>query len=341
MTLPQPAPTRLDDVIAQVNDAAGTTMLGAGPDALDRAREEAPRSPGDLLVSANDLAVRDGVAARLLRLHAESRGLPPARHAASLVFQRYAHRVAGAAVASWIGSGVILDVGAASCHVLVREGSPVRLLLPTPQALPARGDRAADAATVVASVVDSHLLPVARALHAAGGVSMGNLWGNMGAALAGACRQVSRRRPADAVLACAEALLASRPELRRTGSFRVLDGPAGPRVFFDRRSCCHWYAARDGALLLMVLAPQPGRAHRPFPGHPEQGAAEPLTRHAPDTAHTRRSGALARARRRGSVGVVRAARELRRRLHPPRCARRSLHCAPLEPREAWTALDLD
>lgn len=112
------------------------------------------------------------------------------------------------------------------------------------------GTGAATADDVLDVVLDRHLLPVATALSRTSGPGMGNLIGNIAAGFAGAFRALSRRDDlglsARQVLPLAEALLGARPELRRGGELRVLDGPHGPRLQYDRRSCCHWYAAPDG-----------------------------------------------------------------------------------------------
>lgn len=182
---------------------------------------------------------------RMVETHAASRGMPAARHAASLVFQRYCHRVCGVAAAAWVMDGVSLDLRAENVDVRYAGGTPdqIRLARPT-------GIGEASAEDVLGIVLDQHLLPVAERLSRATGPGLGNLTGNIAAGFAGAFRTLSRREDIDLgalqLRPRAESLLHARPELRRGGEFRVLDGPRGPRLQYDRKSCCHWYAAPGG-----------------------------------------------------------------------------------------------
>lgn len=186
-----------------------------------------------------------GEARRMVELHARSRGMVTGRHAASLVFQRYCHRVCGVAVATWAIHGVALDLHAAGVSVRFTDGSPDLLILHSPRAL--------DDATpeqVLFATVDGHLRPLARAISAETGPGMGNLIGNIAAGFAGGFRALVDRTgtglTTDQVRERAETLLSARPEMDRGGDFRVLHGAAGSRLFYDRKSCCHWYAAPDG-----------------------------------------------------------------------------------------------
>lgn len=203
--------------------------------------------PGD----ADDDAVRfdaaeladaiSGEAARMADLHADVRRMPRARHAASLVFQRYSHRVCGVAVAAWYRHGIVLDLSAGNVVLRFVDG--------TPDGVELREARTAGATAVddvVRVVLDGHLIPVARALSAARGPGVPNLIGNAAAGFAGAFRALSARHPGDDVIRAAEFFLAADPRLARGGTFRTMEGPRGPRLQYDRSSCCHWYAAPDG-----------------------------------------------------------------------------------------------
>lgn len=188
---------------------------------------------------AVDLA--DGSAsAELIALHARHRGMPIGRHAASLVFQRYSHRLCGAGALAWMEYGWVPDLSSDNVAVRFVDGSPHTLILNRPQVA---GTTAED---LVRTVVDRHLLPVAQAVRKAGGPGLPNLLGNVAAGFAGAFRTMSRHRPAHAVAERAESVLAVDPRLERGGSFRTLVGPLGERLHYDRASCCHWYAAPDG-----------------------------------------------------------------------------------------------
>ncbi|GAA3955759.1 hypothetical protein [Gordonia caeni] len=183
----------------------------------------------------------DGSAAgELIELHARHRGMPVGRHAASLVFQRYSHRLCGAGALAWVEYGWVPDLTADNVGVRFVDGSPHTVVLSRPRLA---GTTAED---LVRIVVDEHLLPVARAMRKAGGPGLPNLLGNVAAGFAGAFRTMSRDRPAHLVAERAESVLGVDPRLERGGSFRTLLGPLGERLQYDRASCCHWYAAPDG-----------------------------------------------------------------------------------------------
>lgn len=184
-------------------------------------------------------------ALRMVGTHAASRGMPVGRHAASLAFQRYCHRLCGVAAASWLLEDTALDLQARNVSVRFVEGTPDLVALDR-----AAGTVGAGADELLGIVLDHHLLPLARTLAGETGPGLGNLTGNMAAGFAGALRILSLHPElgldAYALLPRAQELLNTKPELRRGGEFRVLDGPRGPRLQYDRRSCCHWYAAPDG-----------------------------------------------------------------------------------------------
>lgn len=182
-----------------------------------------------------------GEALRMADLHADFRRMPRARHAASLVFQRYSHRLCGVAVAAWYRHDTVFDLSAGNVVVRFVGG--------TPDGVELREARTVDGTAiddVVRVVLDEHLIPVARALSAARGPGVPNLIGNAAAGFAGAFRTLSALQPGDDVIRAAELFLAADPRLTRGGTFRTVDGPRGPRLQYDRASCCHWYAAPDG-----------------------------------------------------------------------------------------------
>ncbi|KXO91324.1 ferric iron reductase [Tsukamurella pseudospumae] len=195
----------------------------------------------DGFASASLAVPGTGEAQRMVDLHARFRGMPRARHAGSLVFQRYSHRVCGVGVAAWLRHGAVLDLSATNVHVRFVDGSPdlVELARPAAQFPGSAND-------LVRIVLDEHLVPVAQALAAAYGPRMPNLLGNIAAGFAGAFRHLGRSHPAAEVAAAAEQVAAADPRLRRGGTYRTLSGPAGDRLQYDRVSCCHWYAAPDG-----------------------------------------------------------------------------------------------
>lgn len=202
------------------------TVAGAGVEVFDAARLVDPA---------------DDETPTMVRLHAKARGMPVGRHLGSLVFQRYSHRVCGVAVAAWLRYGIALDVSAANTRMRFEGGTPVELeLIEVREAGPGTVE------AVVETAVTGHLLPLAEVVSAYSGPRLPNLWGNMAAGFAGAFRTLSVGHDAFDTQVRARELLAVRPELARGGSFRILDGPTGARLYYDRASCCHWYAAPDG-----------------------------------------------------------------------------------------------
>lgn len=184
-----------------------------------------------------------GAATEVIAAHCRQRGLQFGRHGASLVFQRYAHRVLGVATAAALLHRTALDLRAASVLTQFEAASPTRLLLRSAQTLPDPSP-----AQVAAVTIDGHLRPMAATWLHAGGISMRNLWGNMAASLA-----LGVRRAADTVgigpaLEFAEAVFEAVPELAGLGEFVVVSDDRGSALFFERASCCHWYAAHDGKL---------------------------------------------------------------------------------------------
>lgn len=182
-----------------------------------------------------------GEALRMADLHADFRRMPRARHATSLVFQRYSHRVCGVAVAVWVRHHAVLDLAASNVAVRFTGGTPDGIELRAPQLL-----TESSAEAVVRTVLDQHLIPVALVLSAARGPRMPNLIGNAAAGFAGAFRTLSRSDPGRDIAEIAERMLGADPRLARGGTFRTLEGPRGARLQYDRASCCHWYAAPDG-----------------------------------------------------------------------------------------------
>ena len=173
----------------------------------------------------------------VIQRHADARGLPFGRHAASLVYQRYAHRLMGLAVASVLGGGVLPDLTADNVTVEFVDGSPETIYL--------HELRAIDDATeerFAQIVIDEHLLPMAQAWRSRGGVGLGNLLGNMAAGLARGVRIASAHVGTDVAREFGETVAACRPRLAGLGSYRVVSNGVKSGLFYDRKSCCHWYA---------------------------------------------------------------------------------------------------
>lgn len=225
------------------------TIDALGPPFRVGTRAVAATAPDDAEVDwfhAAQLCDPDsGEARRMIELHARHRRMPVARHAASLVFQRYCHRVCAVSVAAWMLHGIALDLRATGVHVRFVAGTPDLLVLDTPKT---KADATPE--DLLEATVDGHLAPLAHRVRTETGPGTGNLLGNIAAGFAGAFRTLARRSDVDLdahkAQEHAEDLLSARPELRRGGDLRILTGPLGPRLQYDRKTCCHWYAAPDG-----------------------------------------------------------------------------------------------
>lgn len=215
--------------------------LAATEAALRELQPASGVSLGGRWLPAAALLADPDTAAELVRDHARVRAIAVERHAASLFFQRYCHRLASATIGVWVLTGQALDAAAPEVAVQVRDGSPVGVQLTGRR-------RAADTPEeLVGGLVEEHLLSLAGLVHDGFGMSLPNLWGNIAASIGMAARTLSRIRPAAQVREAVEPVLAVRPELTRLGSFRILTGPHGDRLFYDRATCCHWHEIPNGA----------------------------------------------------------------------------------------------
>ena len=215
--------------------------LAEAETALHRLMPTANLSVGGRWIPAADLLADRQAVADLVADHARVRSITVERHAASLFFQRYSHRLCSAVVGTWILTGLPLDAAAEQATVQVRDGSPVGMhltgaLRPTPSV-----------EEFAAGLLEGHLLPLAAHLRETSRLSQAQAFGNIAAAIGMAARTVSRLRPADQVLEAVAPLLESRAALARLGSFRILEGHNGPRLFYDRATCCRWFEIPDGA----------------------------------------------------------------------------------------------
>ncbi|MFE0747523.1 hypothetical protein [Gordonia sp. NPDC058843] len=220
---------------------ADLSRLGPPFRVRGRGDDAAPGADQEVFEAARLADPADGEADRMVRRHAAARGMAVGRHVGSLVFQRYCHRVCGVAVAAWVRHDAILDLTAPNTAMVFVDGTPDVVQL---HAVAGRPEATAE--DVVETVVDGHLLLVARSVSAGTGPGLGNLWGNIAAGFAGAFRTLSRFHDAEMLRGRAEELAATHAELDRGGTYRSLSGPRGTRLHYDRRSCCHWYAAPDG-----------------------------------------------------------------------------------------------
>ncbi|WP_330172536.1 (2Fe-2S)-binding protein [Streptomyces sp. NBC_01498] len=174
-------------------------------------------------------------------------GAPERRVAASVAHLGLAARLWSVALGPAALHGRVPDLDPARLRWNPGASAPDDLLLAAPRALGPYDPSPENLAVSVRAVVQyGHLVPLAAALRADGGISPRLLWGNAGSALAGAVRELrawSRRtgRPeAGERAALIGAALFTHPDLRTTGVSR--DGT------FRRRSCCLYYRCPSGGL---------------------------------------------------------------------------------------------
>ncbi|MBO3142606.1 hypothetical protein [Dermatophilus congolensis] len=197
-------------------------------------------SPETEVRSATSMTDPD-VARTVIEEHAASRGIPPNRHAASLVFQRYCHRWCAITSWAWALTGCVLDVSAERCATTFDNGSPVAIWIDHLQGAET------DSTTLVDVVFEQHLMPIAYTFRDVARFSIANARGNAAASLAAGFRFASTTLPAEKVLDLAESVF-THPALQRSGTFRVVNDSLNSRVFFDRNTCCHWDTVPDGQL---------------------------------------------------------------------------------------------
>lgn len=228
-------PSRLDDALAAARATASAVRVSHQLDPISTNSASGCYRADDLADPAT------GLAQQVIAAHCQSRGLQLGRHGASLAFQRYAHKLAGMVIPATALGGVLPDVSLAHSGCRFVKANPYEVLLSGPRLIDA--PTVEDIATLL---VDAHLEPMARTWSAAGKVSMRNLWGNIAASLALGIRRVAPLIGIEPARELGEQLAASRAALRGLGNYRVVSSGAVFGLFFDRNSCCQWYAARDG-----------------------------------------------------------------------------------------------
>lgn len=238
-------------MISEINRLGGTFSL----------RVE-PFSEGDF-VATQLCDPRSNEAEKMVSTHAAVRGLPVNRYAGSLVFQRYCHRVCSAVVASLVLHNQVLDVSMANSAMRFRDGSPDSLILKQLRVAPF-----IQMEDVVDVAVEQHLQPLAKVISLATGPAMPNLWGNMAAGFAGAFRKLSlmARTPDEfaRVQQIAERLAQTHPKLARGGRYCIVTDGERRQLQYERASCCHWYAAKDGQYCSWCSKISPQERHEKF-----------------------------------------------------------------------------
>ncbi|MFE9612412.1 (2Fe-2S)-binding protein [Streptomyces sp. NPDC006012] len=225
---PRPLPTLADAYdLASPGDVTmpgDVTRPGGATRPEDATRPDAYGSP---------LALRVGVVARRLRASEP-------RVCASITQQGLAARLWSVALGCAALYGGVPDLDPRLLRWDPDAAAPDDLWLTEVRALPAT------AAVLAETVLHGHLRPLGEALRARYGTAAGLLWGNAGAALAGAARELDRWARgsgrgdvADRARALTAELFAH-PPLSATGIF---SGTA-----FRRRSCCLYYRVPGGGI---------------------------------------------------------------------------------------------
>lgn len=205
-------------------------MLAGGP----------PRAEAGDWLRADRLADPDSAElTRLLEAEARGSGHRTAHASALTLIAVYAGRVTAAAVLQWALDGRVWDVSAS--NVLVRPSAHgiggVRLREP--------GQCTPTLAALRRTVLDTHLLPLADALHRRTRAGLRQLYGGVAHGCATALcasrvpdtRQLARRWTE---------FTAAAPELARLGEVvEVVHDDGGPRLHYLRRTCCLFHTSAE------------------------------------------------------------------------------------------------
>lgn len=196
--------------------------------------------PGPFDVRAADLAdPSTGVPQRVLARFSDQIGLPDGRHATSILFQRYAHRIAGIGVTAAAVAGVLPDLGLATTSMVIEDKNPSYTILASNSVII---DPSPD--QVIEMVVHDHLEPIAAAWTQVHRMSYRGLVGNIAAALGKAVRRLEPFIGVDAALDHGTALADAHPDLGNLGNYLVLTNGARRALFYERRSCCQRHVER-------------------------------------------------------------------------------------------------
>jgi ferric iron reductase protein FhuF len=186
---------------------------------------------------------------------AQGRGTTDPVVAASLFAQAYAFRVAGVALASYVLTRRVPDVGADQLAVGIARSRPstVAFLRPCRAGVtddPARcdvrvyGERAL-LTWFVHRLVAGHLRPFVDAVRDVVDVGERLLWGNAAASCAVALRAVEGAFSDPVrVRTDAEAFFAAVPEFAGLGGFVMLEAGDRQGWFYERTNCCLYYQTR-------------------------------------------------------------------------------------------------
>lgn len=248
---PEPEPEPLEELTAltALTDLASAYgpryhMLPGDPPAAER--EADGWLAADRLPDPDSAELR-----RLLTAEWEGSGHRTAHAAALTLIAVYAGRVTAAAMLGWALDGRVWDVR--PHNVLVRPGrhgiAGVRLRVPRLLAAPAE-DRGATLAALHEAVLDTHLLPLAAALHRATRAGLRQLHGGVAhgcaTALSSAGSSAAAPRPVgELALGWAE-FIGPRPQLARLGELAEVSRTDGTgRLCYLRNTCCLYYTSAE------------------------------------------------------------------------------------------------
>ncbi|MGI5352018.1 (2Fe-2S)-binding protein [Streptomyces sp. CA-250714] len=183
---------------------------------------------------------------RLLTAEWEGSGHRTAHAAALTLIAVYAGRVTAAAMLGWVLDGRVWDVR--PHNVLVRPGTHgiagVRLRVPRLLAAPAE-DRGAGLAALHEAVLDTHLLPLAAALHRATRAGLRQLHGGVAHGCATALSAAAPRPAGELARRWAE-FTAPLPRLARLGELAEVTRTDGTsRLHYLRNTCCLYYTSAE------------------------------------------------------------------------------------------------
>lgn len=232
-------------------DDSGTPVTPALSAALDAAlscsrtyrarRVDADQATGDFHHLAADLVdPSTGAAREVIARQCEQRGLPYGRHGASLIFQRYSHRICGLGISAAVLTSGMPALNVTSTVMIIEKPNPSEILLLSDEMItdPSPGQ-------IVQALVTNHLEPLAEAWTSVCRMSRRGLIGNIAASFGSAVRRLEPFIGTEAALAWGHRLAGTHPALGSLGNYLVLEHDGRNGLFYERRTCCQWYVIRD------------------------------------------------------------------------------------------------
>lgn len=161
-----------------------------------------------------------------------------ARHqAVALSFQRLCHRLVGVAAGVWLVSGRCVNTDPSNVRLGFNPTGCVAVdfndISETSVIIPQRSAE---------MLFDGFLEPLAAATRSQIRSSLANMRDCMAASIALAAEYAGRWQEISVIRERLAVFLDPRPWLKRSGVYRVYDGPRGPRLRYVRKGCCQIYA---------------------------------------------------------------------------------------------------